>query len=575
MSDVATGKLIKSFDRETIAGHVNTASLALSSDGNFIAAGPGQRATSSGDIGQESGIHIWDVKSGKLLHILRGHEGNVYALAFTADGQWLASGSLDGTIRYWDPTTGTPIATFASSKDGHWAVITDQGFFAASANAGDLLSVVRGYQAIAVSQLWQSLYNPDLVQETLAGDPDGEVKRATEVASLGEVLDSGPAPHVEITAPEPGVAFHADLVTVSARIRDRGKGIGRIEWRVNGVTASVSNAPPGTGRDYEANQQLALDPGENAIEVVAYNANNLLASPPARTTITFADPADAVKPKLYVLAIGINDYVDRGSNAEGQSQPSAHFPKLDLAVGDAKAVAASLGHAAQGLYGEVHVRTVLDGEATAAGLDSIVTEMAADIRPRDTFIFFAAAHGYSNDGRFYLIPQDYQGGNDPKALATRAIDQLRLQDWIANRIKAKKALILLDTCESGALTHGYARARTDVPASEAAIGRLHEATGRPVLTAAAEGKPAFEGYEGHGVFSWALLDALKNGDRNGNGTIELSELVAHVQDQVPRISEKLNGRGAATVAAEKTDEDRQSARFGSRGEDFALVQRLQ
>ena len=73
-----------------------------------------------------------------------------------------------------------------------------------------------------------------------------------------------------------------------------------------------------------------------------------------------------------------------------------------------------------------------------------------------------------------------------------------------------------------------------MPASEAAIGRLHEATGRPVLTAAAEGKPAFEGYEGHGVFTWTLLDALKNGDRNGNGSIELSELVAHVQDKCRR-----------------------------------------
>jgi hypothetical protein len=31
------------------------------------------------------------------------------------------------------------------------------------------------------------------------------------------------------------------------------------------------------------------------------------------------------------------------------------------------------------------------------------------------------------------------------------IDQERLQDWFANRIKARRGLILLDTCESGAL----------------------------------------------------------------------------------------------------------------------------
>ena len=40
-----------------------------------------------------------------------------------------------------------------------------------------------------------------------------------------------------------------------------------------------------------------------------------------------------------------------------------------------------------------------------------------------------------------------------------AVDQERIQDSIANRIKAKKALILLDTCESGALTQGYSRSR--------------------------------------------------------------------------------------------------------------------
>ena len=178
----------------------------------------------------------------------------------------------------------------------------------------------------------------------------------------------------------------------------------------------------------------------------------------------------------------------------------------------------------------------------------------------------------SEAGRFYLIPQDYQGAQG--ALAEKAVGQARLQDWIANRIKAKRALILLDTCESGAVVGGHTRSRTDVPDSEAAIGRLHEATGRSVLTAAAEGKPAFEGFEGHGVFTWTLLDALKNGDRNANGTIELSELVAHVQDQVPSISAKLDGRGRAAIAARGSVDDRQSARFGSRGEDFSIVRRL-
>ena len=72
---------------------------------------------------------------------------------------------------------------------------------------------------------------------------------------------------------------------------------------------------------------------------------------------------------------------------------------------------------------------------------------------------FVTQQGYSNQGRFYLIPQGYQGGIDPKALASHAIYQLRLQDWIANPIKAKKALMPLGTFESGALTNGFARSR--------------------------------------------------------------------------------------------------------------------
>ena len=128
------------------------------------------------------------------------------------------SASLDGTIRYWDVKAGAATATFASSKDGRWVMISDKGFFAASADAGDLLSVVQGYRAIGIDQLWQSLYNPDLLREALAGDPNDEVRRAAEVLNLDKVIDSGPAPAVEIFSPTSGSKFRTDLVTVAARI---------------------------------------------------------------------------------------------------------------------------------------------------------------------------------------------------------------------------------------------------------------------------------------------------------------------------------------------------------------------
>lgn len=163
-----------------------------------------------------------------------------------------------------------------------------------------------------------------------------------------------------------------------------------------------------------------------------------------------------------------------------------------------------------------------------------------------------------------------------------------MQDWFANRIRARRGLILLDTCESGTLVASRSSG-VDLGNSEAAIGRLNEATGRPVLTAAAADQAALDDYEGHGVFTYALLDALVNGDTNNNGLIELSELAAHIQTVAPRLSGKLTAR-VPTVAqkqprwvlallssapiASRFANFLQKPKMGSRGEDFSLVKRL-
>jgi WD40 repeat protein len=559
--DASTGALIRTFE-----GHSDAVwSVAFSPDGARVL---------SGSYGKT--LKLWDAATGTLIRTFKGHSGAVNSVAFSPDGSRVLSGSLDGTMRMWKVATGEPVVTLIGGRQREWLSITPVGFFAASRNSAALLSIVRGLKVTAIDQVWQSLFNPDLVLETLAGDPEGAVREAAKVSSLDKVLVSGPAPLVEITSHKS--AAKSDVVTVSARIKDRGKGIGRIEWRINGITVGVENAPAGAGPVYEVRRRLALDPGENAIEVVAYNVRNLLASLPAQVAITYTGPAGKVQPKLYVLAIGINDYVDQGGPEPGTGKTLAFLP-LGASVPDANAFSDEIEKAGAGLYAEVNVTKVLNRDATRAKLDKTFKKLASEISPRDTFVFYAAAHGYSLGGNYYMIPQDYQGGLSPEAIKTRAISQEHMQDWIANRIKAKKAIILLDTCESGALTGGYTRSRTEGPVSEAAVGRLHEATGRPVLTAASTGKSAYEGYKGHGVFTYALMEALHKGDTNHNGKIEVTELAAHVERRVPELFAELKGngwvvKGVTATAVRGIGGDAQSAHFGSTGGDFALVNKL-
>jgi hypothetical protein len=81
------------------------------------------------------------------------------------------------------------------------------------------------------------------------------------------------------------------------------------------------------------------------------------------------------------------------------------------------------------------------------------------------------------------------------------------------------------------------------------------------------------------MFTWALLDALKHGDTSGDGIIELSELAAYVQDLVPSLNiETCRERGVRGVVPmllpERFAAYRQSARFGSRGENFVIARQL-
>jgi hypothetical protein len=70
-------------------------------------------------------------------------------------------------------------------------------------------------------------------------------------------------------------------------------------------------------------------------------------------------------------------YEDQGW-APPESEEKLAFPPLKLAVADATAFAAEMEKAAPGLYSEVRVRTALDDQASLAGLDRIVQEMAAE-----------------------------------------------------------------------------------------------------------------------------------------------------------------------------------------------------
>lgn len=56
-------------------------------------------------------ITLWDVDSQKQIRTLEGHEGFIRDLVFSPDGRYLASASMDKTVRVWELSTGETLYT--------------------------------------------------------------------------------------------------------------------------------------------------------------------------------------------------------------------------------------------------------------------------------------------------------------------------------------------------------------------------------------------------------------------------------------------------------------------------------
>jgi uncharacterized caspase-like protein len=183
-----------------------------------------------------------------------------------------------------------------------------------------------------------------------------------------------------------------------------------------------------------------------------------------------------------------------------------------------------------------------NSEVTAAGLDAAFQDLSKNILPGDVFVLYLAGHGKTVDGRYYFVPQNFKLEGDftdaaiDAAVRAQGIAQEQWQRWFAS-IPARKSVILFDTCESGTLTGDASETKS--LEQGAANDRLAQATGRSIITASSGSTAALEGYHGHGLFTYNLLDALNRGDSDNNGTIEVSELAAFVYAQVTAISERV------------------------------------
>jgi len=130
---------------------------AISPDGHTLAAGKDKYL-----------IGLWDVESGRILHTLQGHTGEVESVAFSSDGKILASGSVYGKITLWDVASGNEIRTFTGNSLVCAVAFSPDGKLLASGAydrtvrlwdvaSGNMLATLSGH----TSYVWSVSFSPD------------------------------------------------------------------------------------------------------------------------------------------------------------------------------------------------------------------------------------------------------------------------------------------------------------------------------------------------------------------------------------------------------------------------------
>ena len=440
----------------------------------------------------------------------------VWSINVSFDGKWLIAGYEDGTIRWHRSETAQEVLAFFPHADRtRWVLWTPEGFYAAPEKSEDLIGYILNLgkdkegEFVSAHQLRELFFNPTLVSARLSPDGDRQMdKAAHKIGSVRSLLTnaSNLAPSIELLSPN-SVEGESD-VTLEFRIIDRGGGIGALKFYVDGQPTKARHTGPSIGQNLT--QKFPLKQGKQVIEIAATSTGGVEGG---RQRVTAEISGPKLAGTLHILSIGIESYEDKSLELENSAQ-------------DAIQVAAELEKRSKSLFARVAKPIVLlNKDASLTRIHAAFSEMHEVMKPDDTMVIFLAGHGHEELGKYRFLPWDFKKG----AIGAKGegLNESQLFDILEK--SPAKTLLLIDSCNAGGMVESLA----------GAYARIGNITQRAIIGAARRGELAREGYEGHGVFTAALLQSLRQ-SANGRQLI-VPGLYADIDHWVTEISSKMKG----------------------------------
>ena len=214
---------------------------------------------------------------------------------------------------------------------------------------------------------------------------------------------------------------------------------------------------------------------------------------------------------------------------------NAKFPSLLYTSKDAKDMADALVDPKVGRFEKNHVRLLTDKEATLVSIRAELNSIARQADSNDLVFIFIASHGTSRlkdevGGLNYIVTYDTAQDN-PDLLYASSLAMVDLSQLVRSRIKAQRAVIVLDTCFSGGV--GKNSLSSTAPSS-GDMDVLKAGAGRIVISSSSDKQQSNEGGSiENGVFTYFFLEGL----RRNQGKSPLNDIFAYVSQSVPRFTQ--------------------------------------
>ncbi|KAI4733289.1 WD40 repeat-like protein, partial [Aureobasidium sp. EXF-12298] len=186
-------------------------SVAFSPDGQVVASASDDRT-----------VRLWDAQTGEQVQKLEGHEESVRSVAFSPDGQIVASASDDRTVRLWDAQTGEQVQKLEGHKGPVRSIaFSPDGQIVASASWDD---TVRLWDAQTGEQV-QRLEGHEESVHSVVFSPDGQIVASASDERTVRLWDAQTGEQVQKLEGHKGpvlsVAFSPDGQIVASASYDR------------------------------------------------------------------------------------------------------------------------------------------------------------------------------------------------------------------------------------------------------------------------------------------------------------------------------------------------------------------